>query len=108
MQLSDHSCESLNFSGVGVTGATPQAASEALAAELSAWAAAHAGQRILQITPLVAPAPDGVGLAALIVHTAGSELTGGLAEQVAAAVEDALEEPIVAELADPARQTGER
>ena len=106
MQLSDHSCESLSFSGVGVTGATPQAASEALAAALAAWAAAHAGQRILQITPLVAPAADGVGLTALIVHSAGSELTGELADQVAAAVEDALDEPLVAELTDPARQSG--
>ena len=106
MHLSENSCESLSFSGVAASGATPREASDALAAALNAWAAAHAGQRMLQVTPLAVPVGDGVALTALIVHTAGSDLSGHLAEEVAAAVEDALEEPIVEELADPARRSG--
>jgi O-acetyl-ADP-ribose deacetylase (regulator of RNase III) len=91
MQLSDFACESLNFSGLGVTAATPEAAGSALAQALSEWVAANPGQRVLQLTPVPATAGGSIGIAALIVHTAGPDLGGELAEQVAAAVEDALE-----------------
>lgn len=91
MDLSEYSSESLSFSGVGVQGETPQAAAAALAEALNAWAAAHAGRRVLQVSPMPVPVQGATGMAALIVHTAGSELSGELAEQVAAAVDDALE-----------------
>ena len=104
MDLSEYSCESLTFSGLGAVGETPHAAGEALAEALNAWAAAHAGHRILQITPVPVPAGGAAGLVALIVHSAGSELVGELAEQVAAAVEDAMEQVAADELSDPVRQ----
>jgi ABC-type thiamine transport system substrate-binding protein len=91
MQLSDYPCESLSFSGLGAAGETAAAAGAALAEALDNWVASHAGQRILQVTPVAIPVTDGASIAALIVHTAGSELGGELAEQVAAAVEDAME-----------------
>ena len=104
MELSEYSCESLTFSGLGAVGETPHAAGEALAEALNAWAAAHAGHRILQVTPVPVPASGAAGLVALIVHSAGSELVGELAEQVAAAVEDAIEHVAVDELSDPVRR----
>jgi hypothetical protein len=91
MELSNYPCESLNFSGLGVTGATPEAAGEALAEALAAWVAGHRGQHLLQVTPVPATTGDQVGIAALIIHTAASDLEGELAQQVAAAVEDAME-----------------
>jgi hypothetical protein len=96
MNLSDYSCESLTFSGEGAAGATAQQAAEALAATLNTWVATHTGRRILQLTTMSTPVGGGqVGLSALIVHTAGPELSGELAEQVALAIEDALEiEPV--------------
>ncbi len=103
MDLSEYSCESLSFSGMGATGETAQDAADALAEALNVWAAAHAGRRILQITPLPVATSGAIGLTALIVHTAGPELVGELAEQVAAAVEDALEQAVPEELSDPVR-----
>lgn len=91
VDLSSYPCESLSFSGVGVTGESPGLAAETLAMALNTWAAAHAGQHILQVSAMPVVTAGGVGLSALIVHTAGTELSGELAEQVAAAVEDALE-----------------
>ena len=104
MDLSEYPCESLTFSGVGASGETPQAAAEALAAALNAWAAANAGRRVLQFTPLRAPVAGAIGLAAVIVHTVGPELPGELAEQVAAIVEDVIEGAEPAELSDPVRR----
>ena len=97
MDLSEYSSESLSFSGVGVAGDSPQSTVTALADALNAWASAHAGRRVLQVTPFPVPADGATGMAALIVHTAGSELAGELAEQVAAAVDDALEAAAVEE-----------
>ena len=110
MQLSDFACESLTFSGIGVSAAGPQEAAAELAEALNSWAAAHHGQRLLQITPLRVQSREGTGLAVLLVHTASPDLTGELADQVAAAMETAgeleREEELPVELADPARQTG--
>jgi hypothetical protein len=101
MHLSEYSVESLSFSGLGVSSQTPAMAADALATALNRWASEHTGRRLLQITPLPAAVPQGTGLAVLLVHTAGSELTGELAEQVAAAVDDALEMAAVDEGAEP-------
>lgn len=90
MDLADYSAESLTFSGLGAEGATPAAAAAAMAEELNNWAATHAGQRLLQLHTVALPAAGGSGLAAVLIHTAGSELSGELAEQVAAAVEEAI------------------
>lgn len=106
MDLSDYPCESLTFSGVGATAGDASAAASALAEALNEWAAAHAGRRILQITPVAVPVADDASLAALIVHTAGAELGGHLADQVAAAVEDALEMPSTDEVNGSVRRTG--
>jgi ABC-type thiamine transport system substrate-binding protein len=106
MQLSDYPCESLTFSGLGAAGATADAAGSALAAALNDWAASHAGQRILQVTPVPIPVVDGASIAALIVHTAGPDLGGELAEQVAAAVEEAMEQPASEEVNGLVRRSG--
>lgn len=87
MTLSDYPAESLSFSSVAATGDSPESTGATLASALDAWAAAHPGRRILQLTPVAAAG----GLVALIVHTAGPDLSGELAEQVAAAVGEALE-----------------
>jgi hypothetical protein len=91
MELSDYPCESLTFTGLGATGTSPQAAASRLASALNGWVARNRGRRLLQVTTVAADAGDETGLAALLIHTAGSELTGELAEQVAAAVDEALE-----------------
>ncbi|MGE0541931.1 MAG: hypothetical protein AB7R89_17300 [Dehalococcoidia bacterium] len=91
MELSNYPCESLSFSGLGASGETAAAAAEALAEGLNSWVSAHAGRRVLQVTPVAVQTGGDAALAALIVHTAGSELGGELAEQVAAAVDDAME-----------------
>jgi hypothetical protein len=91
MELSDYPCESLTFTGLGATGNSPQAAASRLASALNGWVARNRGRRLLQVTTVAAAAGDEAGLAALLIHTAGSELSGELAEQVAAAVDDALE-----------------
>src|SRR5437660_10102201 len=108
MKLSDYPCESLTFSGVGATGTSPADAVRALAEALNAWVAAHPGRRILQITTAAMTTRDGDGLTALIIHTAGPELAGELAEQVALAIGDAMEESTPAELRDPLRQRSAR
>jgi len=95
VELSNYACESLNFSGVGVSGETPARLAEALARALEAWARANTGQHILQLTPLTLA--DAAGIVTLIVHTAGPELDGQLADEVAAAVEEALEMPAIVE-----------
>lgn len=87
MNLSDYPCQSLSFSSVAVSGDSPQTLGEALASALEAWVTAHHGRRILQLTPVATAG----GIVTLIVHTAGPELPGELAEQVAAVVEDAFE-----------------
>jgi hypothetical protein len=108
MHLSDYPCESLTFTGLGASGSGPQEAAAALAEALNGWAAAHTGQRLLQITPLRVHDRVGTGLAVLLVHTAGPDLTGELADQVAAAIEDAsetiIEVELPAELSDPVRR----
>lgn len=103
MELSDYPCESLSFSGLGAVGKTADAAAEALAERLNDWAASHAGRRVLQVTPVAVPAGGDAALAALIIHTAGSDLGGELAEQVAAAVDDALEMASTEERNGPVR-----
>src|SRR5215212_3137410 len=92
VELSDYPCESLTFSGLGATGSSPQAAATRLATALNNWVARNRGRRLLQVTPVAVPAGDEAGLAALLVHTAGTELTGQLADEVAAVVDDALEQ----------------
>ena len=108
MQLSDFACESLTFSGIGVSAGAPQEAASALAEALNTWAAAHHGQRLLQITPLRVQSREGTGLAVLLVHTASPDLTGELADQVAAVMETVgeIDEEVPAELADPVRRNG--
>jgi hypothetical protein len=92
MDLSDYPLESLTFTGLGEEGHTAALAAEALARTLNRWARDQTGRRLLQLTTVPTPAGQGVGLAAILVHTAGAELSGELAEEVAAAVEDALED----------------
>lgn len=104
MQLSEFPCESLTFTGVGATGQTPQQAAAALARALNRWVAEHAGQRLLQVTSMPVPADQEIGLAALLIHTASPDLSGDLAKQVAAAVEDAMDDADIAELRDPVRR----
>lgn len=108
MQPSDYPCESLSFSGLGAAAETAAAAGAALAAELDDWVASHAGQRILQLTPIPIPVANGASIAALIVHTAGPDLGGELAEQVAAAVEEAeaMEMPASEEVNGSVRRSG--
>jgi hypothetical protein len=101
MQLSDYPCESLTFTGLGASGSSPQAAASRLASALNGWVARNRGRRLLQVTPVPAEAGDEAGLAVLLIHTAGSELTGELAEQVAAAVDDALEHAMAEEIDGP-------
>lgn len=91
MNLSAYAAESLTFSGVGASGAGPQSAADELAEKLTTWAESHRGQRLLQLTVVPVPDRDGVGLSALVISTAGPDLPGELAEEVAAAVEDAME-----------------
>lgn len=91
MELSDYPCESLSFSGLGAVGKTAAVAVEALAEALNQWVSSHAGRRVLQVTPIAVPTGADASLAALVVHTAGTELGGELAEQVAAAVDEAFE-----------------
>ena len=98
VQLSDYACESLTFTGLGSTGDSPEAAASRLAAALNAWVAENGGRRLLQVSPVPMQAGAEVGLAALLIHTAGSELSGELAEQVAAVVDDALEHAVVEEI----------
>ena len=98
MQLSDYACESLTFTGLGATGDSPEAAASRLAAALNAWVAENGGRRLLQVSPVPTQAGAEVGLAALVIHTAGSELSGELAEQVAAVVDDALEHAVAEEI----------
>jgi hypothetical protein len=97
MNLSDYPAQSLSFSSVAASGDSPQNLGVALSSALEAWVADNLGRRILQLTPIAAAG----GLVALIIHTAGPELSGELAEQVAAAVEDALE------IAGPSRATAD-
>lgn len=87
MNLSDYPCDSLSFSTVTASGDSPPTLGQSLSSALDAWVGAHPGRRILQLTPVAAAG----GIVTLIVHTAGSALGGELAEQVAAAMEDALE-----------------
>ena len=87
MALADYPVESVSFTGLGVEATGAAAAAEALARQLNEWAAAHPGRRLLQLTTVPTPARAGVGLAAVLAHTAGPDLTPGLAAQVAAAVE---------------------
>jgi hypothetical protein len=104
MELSNYPCESLSFSGLGASGKTAAAAAEALAERLSQWASSHAGRRVLQVTPVAVQAGNDAALAALIIHTAGSELGGELAEQVAAAVDEAMEMATTEERNGPLRR----
>lgn len=106
MQLSDYPCESLSFSGLGAAGETASAAGTALAEALDDWAASHTGQRILQLTPIPIAVTQGAAIAALIIHTAGPDLGGELAEQVAAAVEDAMEMSATEEVNGSIRRSG--
>jgi DNA-binding IclR family transcriptional regulator len=105
VELSDYPCESLTFSGLGATGSSPQAAATRLATALNNWVARNRGRRLLQVTAVAVPAGDEAGLAALLVHTAGTELTGQLADEVAAVVDDALEQAEGAESRAPAEGT---
>jgi hypothetical protein len=104
MEIAEYPVQSLTFTGLGAEGATPGAAAEALAAALNAWAASHSGRRLLHFSTVPAPAAAGVGLAAILIHIVGSQLPGELAEQVAAAVEDAIQETSVVELGEPLRR----
>jgi hypothetical protein len=108
MHLEQYSAESLTFTGLGAEGDSPHAAAEALAAVLNTWAAAQGTRRLLHLTTLAVPAARGVGLAAILAHTAGDELSGALAEAVAAVVEEAVaEDPdfvFIEPLTDPARR----
>jgi DNA-binding IclR family transcriptional regulator len=109
MELSDYPCESLTFSGLGATGSSPQAAATRLATALNNWVARNRGRRLLQVTSVAVPAGDEAGLAAVLIHTAGTELSGQLAEEVAAAVDDALEQAEAVESVAPRRgRTGVR
>lgn len=96
----DYPVESVTFTGLGAEGPTAQAAAEALARALNAWAASQKGRRLLHLTTVPTPAAAGVGLAAILVHTAGPELGRELAAEVAAAVEEAIEEMEEREAAD--------
>jgi hypothetical protein len=97
MELSSYPAQSLTFSGLGAEGRTAGAAAEALAAALNLWAAAHPGHHLLHLAVAPTPATSGAGLAAILVHTAGSELSVALAEEVTAAIESAETEPALAE-----------
>jgi hypothetical protein len=97
MELSSYPAQSLTFSGVGAEGQNAHAAAEALAAALNAWAAAHEGQHLLQLSVAATPAASGAGLAAILVHTAGANLPVALAEEVASVVESAETDPMMAE-----------
>ena len=110
MELSDYPCESLSFSGLGAEGKSAAAAAEALAEALNQWVASHAGRRVLQVTTVAVPVRVDASLAALVVHTASSELGGELAEQVAAAVDEAMELASTEERNGPLRrgQNGDR
>jgi hypothetical protein len=97
MELSSYPAQSLTFSGVGAEGKNANAAAEALAVALNAWAAAHAGQHLLQLTVSPTPAASGTGLAAILIHTSGTELPVALADEVAAVVEGVDADPMLAE-----------
>jgi hypothetical protein len=84
MDLSDYPIESLTFTGIGEEGHTAALAAEALARSLNRWARDQRGRRLLQITTVPTTAGQGVGLAAILIHTAGAELSDELAEEVAA------------------------
>lgn len=90
MHLGEYPVESITFTGLGAEGDGAQAAAEALAAKLNAWASQQSGRRLLEIHTTAVPVRAGAGLAAILAHTAGPDLSGELAEQVAQAVEDAL------------------
>lgn len=93
MSLEEYSAESLSFSGVTGSARLSEDATGALAQKLNEWAEANPGRRVLQLTPLlVKTSAEWTEIAAMIVHTAGSDMSPELAEQVAAAVEEALEE----------------
>lgn len=93
MSIEEYSSESLSFSGVSGSARDAEDAAAALAQKLNDWAEANPGRRVLQLTPLLLKSgADGTEIAALIVHTAGSDMSPELAEQVAAAVEEAFEE----------------
>src|SRR5438128_980752 len=89
MPLEDYPVESITFTGLGSEGPDAGATAQALAQALNEWAAANRGRRLLSLTTVPTPARERVGLAALLAHTAGSDLSPELAEQVAAAIEDA-------------------
>jgi hypothetical protein len=91
MDLSEYPLESLTFTGLGAEGQTAEIAAEALARTLNQWASHQHRRRLLHITTVPTPAATGVGLAALLIHTAGPEWSEELAEDVAAAVEEAEE-----------------
>lgn len=91
MALEDYPVESITFTGLGAEGPDAGAAADALALQLNAWAAAHPGRRLLSLMTVPTPSRERAGLVALLAHTAGSDLSPELAEQVAAVVDEALE-----------------
>jgi len=98
MNLSEYACESLTFSGLGAQGSDPAQAAEQLALRLNEWVAANPGRRLLHASTLAVPTgkpalEEQVGLATLLIHTAGDTLSPELAEQVAMAIDDALDAP---------------
>lgn len=92
MHLDEYPVESVTFTGLGAEGPTAHAAAEALATALNDWAAAQTGRRLLQLTAVPVPAPAGAGLAAILAHTAGPDVAGELREEVAAVVEEAVQQ----------------
>lgn len=105
MHLEDYPVESVTFTGMGAEGASPRAAAEALAASLNEWALSQTGRRLLQLSTIPAPAQAGVGIAAILAHTAGSDLAPELGEQVAAAVEEAIQDLESPTLREPLRRS---
>lgn len=91
MTVEDYAVESITFSGFGADGPDAGAAAEALAERLNDWAMANPGRRLLSLNLVPMPVRERAALAALLAHTAGPDLSPELAEQVAAAVDEALE-----------------
>lgn len=106
MSLNEYAAETLTFTGLGAEGSSAQGAAAALAASLNQWAAEQGTRRLLHLETVAVPAAEGVGLAAILVHTAGSDLTGELAEQVAAAVEDAMDDALTMSESSLTLETG--